>query len=105
LRLRARLLLYGLFGVMTGFWLSMAAVGAVLGSGKPRALIDLAYWPARLAGISLNQYMYPNLVGPIVLNILGWTALAEVVAFAHHWVVAPDETSRDPNHQTDERLG
>jgi hypothetical protein len=86
--LRARLLLYAIFGVMSGFWLSVAAVLAILASGEPRVLIELAYWPTHLYGMPLNHYADPNLVGPILLNMLGWTALAELVGLIHHSLAA-----------------
>jgi hypothetical protein len=87
--LKVRLLIYGLCGVMTGFWLSMAAFAVVLTSGKPQALVEFAYWPARVSGIPPSDYMHPNFVGPIFLNIAGWTLVAEIVGLYHHWVSMP----------------
>ncbi len=82
--LRARLLLYGLCGVMGGFWLSMIAVLAILAAGGPALVIETAYWPSRLTGVPPDQYANPDLVRPIVRNILGWTLASEMIGVAHH---------------------
>jgi hypothetical protein len=93
--LKVRLLLYTLFGAMGSLWLSLAAVFAALASGKPRALVELAYWPSRLSGIASQDYMYPKLVEPILVNILGWTTLASLVGLLHHSLVAAKKSSSE----------
>jgi hypothetical protein len=87
MNLRARLLLYGLCGVMGGLWLSMIAVLAILAAGGPALIIELAYWPSRLSGISSEHYANPDLVGPILRNVLGWTVAAELIGVAHHFLL------------------
>jgi hypothetical protein len=86
-KLRVRLLLYTLCATIGSVWLSVAAVLATLASGKPRFLIEVAYWPTRLCGTPPNHYMNPSLVAPILVNALGWAVLANLVALAHHGVV------------------
>jgi hypothetical protein len=98
LKLTVRLLLYTLCGSMVGFWLSAAAATAVLAAGGPEAFVEFAYWPSRLCGMRLHDYMYPNLFGPILLNMLGWTILANLVGLLHHALVTPkaSPSSRPP---------
>ena len=82
--LRSRLFLYTLFGAMGSLLLSFVAVFVVLASGAPRALVEVAYWPSRLCGTRPQDYMYPNLLGPIGVNIIGWTLLLDALALVHH---------------------
>jgi hypothetical protein len=85
--LRTRVLLYALFGALGGLWLTVAAIIAVLASGEPRSLIELAYWPTRHSGIPPSRYMNPDLMRPLLLNILGWTVVAVLLGVFHHVVI------------------
>jgi hypothetical protein len=86
--LGTRLLLYALFGAVGGFWLTVAAICVVLASGEPRSFIELAYWPTRHSGIPPSNYMNPDLMRPLLLNMLGWTVVAVLLGVLHHVVVA-----------------
>ena len=86
--LRARLLLYGLCDVMGGLWLSIIAVLAILAAGGPTLIVEVAYWPSRLTGVPSDHYANPDLVGPILRNILGWTIAAELLGVAHQFLLS-----------------
>jgi hypothetical protein len=91
LTLRARLLVYSLFGGMAGLCLSIAAILAVVGAsglsampGVLVALVHLAYWPSRLLGRLPENYFQPELVWPVLVNTFGWTTIAVLVGLLHH---------------------
>jgi hypothetical protein len=98
--LKARLLLYMLCGGMIGFWLSVAAVLAVVASNglgaMPRVLellVHLAYWPARLSGTPPEGYFQPHLLWPVVVNIVGWTASGAIGGAIHQSIVGRESKS------------
>ena len=84
---RTRLWLYCGAAAAAGFLLNGFAVVIVMsgsgGPGLPPLLafpVYLAFWPTWLAGMAREQWFYPDLLGPIVLNIAGWSTVGVLAA-------------------------
>ena len=88
--------MYVLGGSLGGFWLSVAALGCILGVGGPVVFIEMAYLPAHLSGVPSGGYAYPDLVGALLANVAGWTSLACLFGLAHHLVARKIRRSPKP---------
>src|SRR5512134_2198165 len=98
---KARWLVYVLFASMGSIWLNGCAVILVVsGNGGPglappvAAVVHLAYLPCRFWGIPQEHWFFPNLLGPIILNVLTWVSLGIAVAAVHHGIARTRGASR-----------
>jgi hypothetical protein len=76
---------------MLSLWANIAAIFFVVGSnglgampGVLESFVHLVYWPCRFFGITPERYFQPNLIWPIIVNVVVWLVVTLPVGLAHH---------------------